>query len=164
MMKHIRRLPVFLASLFMLPPAAQAETPAEGRQKEYSLDRSHLAMNGYDPVSYRQPSGPQEGSKQITAEFKGVMYRFVSEKNKTEFLKNPAKYEPEYGGWCAWAMLDGGRTKSNPESYKIVDEKLYLFYDKFFVDTLKKWNKRAAKTPEPSLIKEADRQWAKQLD
>ena len=96
-------------------------------------------------------------------EYKGVHYRFSGEANKRTFLKDPTQYEPEYGGWGAWAMLEGDRTKPNPESYKIVDGKIYLFYDGFFADTLKKWNEKAEETPETELIETADEQWSEQI-
>lgn len=164
MRKYVPCLPIILAALCILPLATRADTSNEARQKEYSLNQGHLAIQGYDPVSYHLPTGPVKGEKRITAEYRGVVYRFANQANKAAFLKNPAKYEPEYGGWCAWAMLDGDRTEPHPDSYKIVNGKLYLFYDGFFGDTLKAWNEKTAQTPEPSLIKEADRQWALQLD
>jgi len=164
MKKYIHCLPVLLTVLSTLPLHMFAEPAVEVRQREYSLDRGHLAAKGYDPVSYHLLNGPIKGKKSIAAEFRGVIYRFESQANKAEFLKDPTKYEPEYGGWCAWAMLDGDRTEPNPKSYKIVDGKLYLFYDGFFGDTLKAWNKKAAETSDEALIKQADVRWAQQVN
>ena len=76
---------------------------------------------------------------------------------KEEFKKNPAQYEPQYGGWCAYAMGDSGEKVSiDPETFKVLDGKLYLFYNKFFNNTLKSWNKDEAK-----LKKSADANWSK---
>ena len=84
-------------------------------------------------------------------------YRFSSVANKEEFKKNPSKYEPQYGGWCAFAMGDyGEKVEIDPETFKIVNGKLYLFYNKGFNNTLKSWNKNEA-----VLKSNADINWAK---
>lgn len=73
------------------------------------------------------------------------------------FLKNPASYEPQYGGWCAYAMgANGEKVEINPETFKIVDGKLNLYYNAFFNNTLKSWNK-----DEGNLKKKADANWKK---
>lgn len=73
------------------------------------------------------------------------MYYFISKANKDEFLKNAAKYEPQYGGWCAYAMgANGEKVEIDPETFKIVDGKLYLFYHSFTNNTLNTWNKDEA--------------------
>jgi hypothetical protein len=70
---------------------------------------------------------------------------FSSAVNKEYFSKNPSKYEPQFGGWCAFAMGDSGeKVEINPETFKIIDGKLYLFYNAFFNNTLKSWNKDEA--------------------
>jgi len=147
----------------LLSISASAESQAlspEVRSKEFSLSRKSLALGGYDPVAYFQ-EGPREGSKQLTYTFKGVLYYFSSEDNLVKFMEKPSQYEPQYGGWCAWAMFDGGgRTESNPQSFKIIDGKLYMFYDGFFGDTLAKWNE---KEDDEALIKKADQYWAEQV-
>ena len=77
--------------------------------------------------------------------------------NKEAFKNAPARYEPQYGGWCAYAMgNDGSKVEIDPETFKIVDGKLYLFYNKYFTNTLKSWNKQ-----EPELKKKADQNWQK---
>ena len=87
------------------------------------------------------------------------MYYFSSEVNKNTFLQNPIKYEPQYGGWCAFAMGDyGKKVEINPETYKIVNGKLYLFYNSYLNNTLKSWNK-----DEINLKKKADNNWSKIL-
>ena len=81
-----------------------------------------------------------------------MTYNFSSQANKDLFLKNPASYEPQYGGWCAYAMgYSGEKVEINPETFKILDGKLYLFYNAFFNNTLKSWNK-----DEVNLKKKAD--------
>lgn len=125
--------------------------------KDLINNKNGVAIQGYDPVSYFK-DGPVKGSKELTAEFEGVTYYFSSEENQKAFEEAPAKYVPAYGGWCAYAMVDGEKVSINPKSYKIVNGKLLLFYDKFFTDTLKLWNKK--EEPEDQLISTADNAWS----
>jgi hypothetical protein len=79
--------------------------------------------------------------------------------NKEAFKSNLVKYEPAYGGWCAFAMGDNGEKVSvDPETFKIVNGKLYLFYNKYFTNTLTSWNK-----DETNLKRKADANWPKLL-
>lgn len=124
----------------------------------FNLDKT-LAVQGYDPVSYFEGDSPTKGKKSINTDHKGAIYYFSNEKNKDKFISNPEKYEPQYGGWCAYAMgLDGSKVKIDPKTYKIVDGKLYLFYNFFFNNTLNSWNK-----DETQLKNKADDNWGKLL-
>lgn len=114
-----------------------------------------LALEGYDPVSYFTSQEPQQGKKEISSQFEGVTYRFASEKNKATFEKTPLKYLPQYGGWCAYAMgASGEKVEVDPETFKIKDGKLYLFYNRFFNNTLTKWN-----ADEAALEGQANKHW-----
>jgi hypothetical protein len=87
------------------------------------------------------------------------LYYFSSAENKEAFKRSPSKYEPEYGGWCAYAMgKNGEKVNIDPETFKILDGKLYLFYNKYFNNTLTDWNK-----DETNLKKKADANWPKFL-
>lgn len=72
----------------------------------------------------RQADG---GKRSILDTVQGATYRFVSAQNQNEFVKNPDNYTPEYGGWYAYAMADGDKVSIDPETFKIIDKKLYLF-------------------------------------
>ena len=132
---------------------------AAKRQKIFNLENGNLAINGYDPVSYFTQKAPQKGTSSKAANLEGISYYFSSDKNKQLFLANPKMYEPQYGGWCAFAMgKTGEKVEVDPETYKIVDGKLYLFYNKYFTNTLKSWNK-----DEPNLKRKADESWVTYL-
>lgn len=127
------------------------------RVKQYNIDKSGLAIAGYDPVAYFINNKALEGSKDITTVYQGITYRFASVGNRNVFKANPLKYEPQYGGWCAYAMgAKGEKVEVDPETFKIVDGKLFLFYNKYFNNTLKSWNK-----DEAHLKTSADQSWAK---
>lgn len=128
---------------------------AEQRGKNFNLEKG-VALEGYDPVSYFN-NKPEEGSKQFKLTHNGVIYLFVSQANLAKFKTDPAKYEPAYGGWCAYAMGETGeKVEVDPETYKITDGKLYLFYNSWGNNTLKSWNKNEA-----PLKAKADQNWKK---
>lgn len=126
------------------------------RINQYNLENK-VAIQGYDPVGYFNQGKAVKGKKEISTYYQGVIYKFSSSENKETFLKNPSKYEPQYGGWCAYAMGSvGEKVEINPETFKIIDGKLYLFYNAYFNNTLKSWNK-----DEANLKSEADNNWKK---
>lgn len=126
------------------------------RTKHFNIEKSALALEGYDVVSYFNGK-PQKGSASITYTVKGIKYCFASVKDLELFKSNPDKYEPAYGGWCAYAMgAKGEKVEVDPETFKIVNGKLYLFYNAFFNNTLTDWNK-----DEINLKKKADANWLK---
>ena len=121
-------------------------------------EKTRLALAGYDPVAYIKDKKAAKGKSVISADHDGVRYQFTSQNNKDLFLKSPASYTPQYGGWCAYAMgATGEKVDVDPETFKIIDGKLYLFYNRFFNNTLDSWNKNEA-----GLKADADRNWAKQ--
>lgn len=130
---------------------------ADVRRKQFNLSKSGLAIDGYDPVAYFISNKAIEGRKDISTAYDGVTYRFANTQNRDAFAANPAKYEPQYGGWCAYAMgAKGEKVEVDPETFKIVNGKLYLFYNSFFNNTLKSWNK-----DESRLKSNADQSWTK---
>jgi hypothetical protein len=86
----------------------------------------------------------------------GITYYFSSQKNKDLFLKDPKKFEPQYGGWCAYAMgALGEKVEVDPETFKIYDGKLYLFFHSWTNNTLPKWN-----ADEKNLRPKAEKYWS----
>jgi len=125
------------------------------RTKEYNLQHG-VGIMGYDPVVYFTLNKAVKGSKQIAAFADGVTYYFSTAANKDLFLKDYKKYEPQYGGWCAYAMgATNEKVEVDPETFKIVNGKLYLFYHSWVNNTLTKWNK-----DETGLKAKADKNWA----
>lgn len=144
---------IVLMTMLLLSVAAMAQNDAL-RLKHFNLGSNRLAIEGYDPVAYFQGK-PAKGSASYSYTYQSVLYYFTSPAHLQSFKQNPTKYEPQYGGWCAYAMGDSGEKVSvDPETYKILDGKLYLFYNAFFTNTLPKWNK-----DEQNLKKAGDINW-----
>ncbi len=149
---------VFLLMLVLVTTATFAQTATQ-RTSEFNLDKK-VALQGYDPVAYFKQNKPTKGKKELSASYEGVIYYFSTQANKDAFSKNPASFEPQYGGWCAFAMGDyNEKVEVNPETFKILDGKLYLFYNAYFNNTLKSWNKNEA-----VLKKKADANWKKRIN
>ena len=123
-------------------------------EKNYNTEDGYVA-EGYDVVEYFNNLAI-EGDEKYTASHDGVKYKFSKKENLIKFNKNPTMYVPQYGGWCAYAIGDSGEKVSiDPETFQILDGKLYLFYNQFFTNTLDSWNKKGPR----KLRKKADENW-----
>ncbi|GAB4531394.1 MAG: hypothetical protein OHK0046_52210 [Anaerolineae bacterium] len=118
------------------------------------VNENGVAINGYDPVAYFEGS-PQAGRADITSAYNGATYYFTSEDHKARFEAAPEQFAPAYGGFCATAMADGHEVPTNPETYKITDGRLYLFYNGKDGNTLPVWEANEAE-----LRARSDAQWA----
>lgn len=132
---------------------------ADARKKQFNLLKSGLAIEGYDPVAYFQQQKAVKGKADLAVVADGITYYFSTTQNKDLFKTNPAKYEPQYGGWCAYAMgATNEKVEIDPETFKILNGKLYLFYHSWTNNTLTKWQR-----DEINLKTKADANWIKQL-
>lgn len=126
-------------------------------KKQWNIPRSGLAIEGFDPVAYFTAGKAIEGKKEFAVSESGATYYFSSAQNRDKFKADPAKYQPQYGGWCAYAMgASGEKVEVDPETFKVLGGKLYLFYNKYFNNTLKTWNK-----DEPGFKRKADANWTR---
>ncbi|MCA9693832.1 MAG: hypothetical protein KC636_29870 [Myxococcales bacterium] len=139
------------------PAPEDASAHASVVDEHYNLNDG-LAIQGYDPVAYFPEGGgkPTKGSPEFAHTHEGVTYHFASAEHLERFKQDPAKYEPAFGGWCAYAMGKTGRkVKINPESAKIQDGRLLLFYATSLADTREKWNEDDS----DRLLLQADSEW-----
>lgn len=139
-------------------PQAAASAQREGAPlAQLNLNKAGLALEGYDPVAYFPVGGGQakRGKQDLSLQLRGVTYRFANEKNRESFLRDPERFEPGYGGWCAYAMASGDKVEVDPKSFLIEDGRLLVFYDGLFNDTRKSWLKKGSEVLRPR----ADTQW-----
>ena len=123
-------------------------------QEHVNLKKGYAA-EGYDVVAYFSNEAI-EGKKEFQGVYQGIKYKFSSQENLSEFNNNPETYIPQYGGFCAYAIAEKGEEVGvNPKSFQIIDNKLYLFYNAWGVNTLEKWNEE---NPE-ALRSKADENW-----
>ena len=134
---------------------AVATEPATTGNARTFVDAEGVAIGGYDPVSYFE-GAPSAGDPAITSVRNGATYRFVSAENKAAFDADPAAYEPQYGGYCAYGAAKGAKFSIEPETGTVVGGKLYFNKDR---NVQKLWNKDQA-----ALIVEADASWPSIID
>ncbi|HET7238471.1 MAG TPA: YHS domain-containing (seleno)protein [Terrimicrobiaceae bacterium] len=117
-----------------------------------NVDRSGVGLKGYDPVAYFTQTKAVKGDAQFQSKANGVIYYFASAENKAAFDTNPAKYEPQFGGFCAWAVSRGYTAPVDPNAFQIVNGRLLLQY------SLKVRKDFSADTE--GNLKKADANWA----
>jgi YHS domain-containing protein len=86
-----------------------------------------LALGGHDPVGYFTAGKHLPGQAGIKTEYGGATYRFISDENRALFIKDPGKYAPQFGGFCANGIAYGIPWGGDADTWKIIDGKLYIF-------------------------------------
>ena len=124
---------------------------ADSKADPINKDRGGVAIKGYDPVAYFTQSKPVKGSPTFTYQWMNSNWWFASGGDRDEFARNPAKYAPQYGGYCAYGVSQGHTVSIDPEAWAIIDGKLYLNYSQ---GVKKTWSQAI-----PKHIQEADRNW-----
>ncbi len=141
---------IALAPGVLLPAPAMAEPPI------YTGAFDDLAVQGYDPVAYFTDGKPVKGDKAFSTEYMGATFRFAIGAHRDTFLANPEAYAPQYGGYCAWAVIQGYTAKGDARNWKIVDGKLYLNYN---TSIQKKWEADI-----PGFVSTANTNWPGLVD
>jgi YHS domain-containing protein len=150
-----RYLIVFAACLLTFAASAQSENASRLRNFNHE---NGIAIRDFDPVNYFKGKAAK-GTEKFQHTYKGITYYFINQENLDEFKKSPAKYEPAYGGWCAYSMaVDGTRARVDPSTYKIIDGKVYLFGNFNGKNLTLPWNK-----DEKKLKAKADHYWVKKM-
>ncbi len=115
------------------------------------FEPNSLAIDGYDPVAYFMEMKPVKGSPEFRADYQGSTFQFVSAAHRDIFIANPAKYTPQYGGYCAYGMAKGYKAKIDPTAFTVVRDKLYLNYSE---SVRTRWSSNVL-----GYIEQADRNW-----
>src|SRR5215831_9317956 len=120
----MRKLALLILSVFVaLPLVAQTKSLL-------NVDKSNLAIQGYDPVAFFTDNKPVKGKAEFKSTWSGATYYFASAEHKADFDKDPAKYEPAFGGYCAYGVSKNKLVETDPEAFQIMDGRLLLQYSK----------------------------------
>ena len=103
-----------------------------------NLDKSGVAIQGYDPVAFFTDNKPVKGDSKFVSKHNGAIYFFASKDHKDMFNADPAKYEPEFGGYCAYGVSRNKLVEIDVDAFQIVDGKLLLQYSKGVRDDFNK--------------------------
>ncbi|GAC1622858.1 MAG: YHS domain-containing (seleno)protein [Nevskia sp.] len=155
-MKIIHRIGAALIVALTLAGVARAAEPINtfGTGGSFFSDpkRTGVAIRGYDTVAYFTDGKPVPGKDEFTTEWMGAKWKFASQDHLDKFKADPAKYAPQYGGYCAYGIAKDNIVKIEPDQFTVVDGKLYLNYDG---DINKKW-----RADQAAYIKQADAKFA----
>jgi YHS domain-containing protein len=98
-------------------------------QNGHFFNTNGLAIKGYDPVAYFTQNKAIEGNDSIKIDWSGSTWKFTSKENLKLFTKDPEKYAPCYGGFCAYGTSENHLSPTDPNAWTIVNNKLYLNYN-----------------------------------
>ncbi|HMO65490.1 MAG TPA: YHS domain-containing (seleno)protein [Verrucomicrobiota bacterium] len=91
-----------------------------------NLDKDGVALQGHDPVAFFTVGAPVKGRPEFESTYRGAKYRFHSARNKAAFDADPAKYEPQFGGWCAYGVSRNALAPIAIEAWQIVNGRLLM--------------------------------------
>lgn len=106
-----------------------------------NVDAKGVGLKGHDPVAYFTVGAPTAGKAEFSASHAGVNYLFASAANRDAFTANPARFAPQFGGFCAMGVALGRKLDGDPTAWTIADDKLYLNVNK---DVQKKYREDVA--------------------
>lgn len=112
---------------------------AQDIKAKFNTDDSKIGLQGYSPVSYLDLGIAQKGLKEYKSTYEGLAYYFTSTAQKKSFDANPAKYLPEYGGYCAFGVSVGAKFRTDPNKFVVKDGKYFLFLYDLEVDAQQLW-------------------------
>lgn len=150
-MKIIKSTLVIIAFIFATGVSAQDK-------QANNIDNSNIALQGYSPVSYLDLELAQRGNNQFKSEYKKVVYYFTSADQKKTFDKNPSRYLPQYGGYCAFGIYAGAKFRVDPTKFIVKDGRYYLFLNNVELDAKQLW---LAEKNHDKLKSTADKNWSK---
>jgi YHS domain-containing protein len=114
----------YVAVLFAFLVASPLASPKE--KKLVNADPTGAVLHGYDPVAYFTQNAAVQGDAKYKATYKGSTFYFASDANKRLFQKDPSKYAPQYGGFCAMAVSMGQLEDADPTMFTIHNNKLLV--------------------------------------
>jgi YHS domain-containing protein len=115
-----------------------------------------VMLLGFDPVAYQLQGAPQRGGAALAVELPGRTYYFASAEHRDRFVADPARWEPQYGGFCASGAAFAIKLGSDPTSWTVRDGRLFIFGDVLGQTAWRldpAWN-----------VEQADREWPRIRD
>jgi YHS domain-containing protein len=137
-----------------LPSATVAQAPAG--KILVNTNREGIALQGYDAVSFFTDGKPVKGDSEHSVTWRGATYLFASAEHEAAFQQDPAKYEPQFGGFCAWAVSRGYTAKIDISTWQVVGDRLIFNYSR---DVQKRFNQDVAGN-----LAKADQNWPKVVE
>ena len=125
-MKHIFAGLKIIGPIALLVVGFCSCASTEVQKPLVNVDKEGVILKGYDAVAYFKQNKAVKGDPQYSSKYEGAIYYFASEEDKAEFDKSPAKYAPQYGGFCAHSMSKRRIADIDPNNFFIYKGKLYV--------------------------------------
>lgn len=125
-------------------------------QKSEIFEKDGMAIRGYDVVAFHTDARATKGSEKFIYHWKDTNWLFANQENLDMFKKEPEKYAPQYGGYCAYGTADGHKAPTETDTWTVKDNKLYFNYNKKVQQI---WNK-----DQVGYIEKADKNWVEIKD
>lgn len=119
------------------PVAAEVSTEVS---YALNINEAGLALHGHDPISYFGDTSPEMGDPEISYEWSGAKWNFVSQENLERFKESPEKFVPANGGYCTFGIYLSKKFDGDPKVFMKNEGSVYLFLneevkEKFNQDT-----------------------------
>ncbi len=127
---------LMLGALAVSAAAGEVKSGVYGDVAKLTGSSGNVAIRGYDPVAYFTDKKAVPGSETYSYKWLGATWYFASDEHRRQFRASPISYAPQYGGLCAETVAahSGAAVNIDPESWKIIDGKLYLSAKAHFQD------------------------------
>ena len=118
----------FYAAALLLGIYACNKALSESNPNDYlvNIDRNGVIIDGYDPVAFFTENKPVKGNPQINTKYNHATYYFSTDENRRTFEQHPSKYEPQFGGFCAYAVSLGRTAPIDVHTFSIVEGRLVI--------------------------------------
>jgi YHS domain-containing protein len=143
-----------ILSYLLLACCLQSTVAAAGKNL-VNIDKNGVGLQGYDPVAFFTDKKPIKGNPAIHHTYQGATYHFVSTDHRSLFSANPARFAPQFGGYCAYGVTKGTPAPIRVDAFQIVNDRLLLQYDSDIRDQFSKdpiGNLRKADENWPALV------------
>lgn len=118
----LRALPLWCLCLFICAMSFGGSLSAQSTPV-FAVDG--IALRGYDPVAYFDGRSAV-GRDEFTHQWNGATWKFSNAEHLSRFSADPARYAPQFGGFCALGMAHGGAVPIDPTAFTVHHGKLYL--------------------------------------
>ena len=88
---------------------------------------ARLILKGADVTAYFTQGRYVQGSPEFRSSYEGVDFRFASAQAKALFDAEPARYLPQFGGYCANGLVYGIPWGGDADTWKLIEGRLYIF-------------------------------------
>lgn len=108
--------------ILAMPPALATKGPVIWQDPA-----TGFAIGGYDPIAYFTRGSAMEGRYGIEVTWRGAVWKFRNDGNRSAFGRDPTVYAPRFAGYDPYGLAEGRVVQGLPTLWHIHNNKLYFF-------------------------------------